>query len=177
MLNIRTTGLALLATISFLTATAATGKDGWITVRPSDRSFSVQMPGFPDAETSVFHDRQAGTVSVYVYYLTNDGNVFRIAESRYPAGRFRQSDALDTLAKEAEITGKILKATLATSNEKVVDGHKVRTMTYTQGQSEYKTMTVFAGDRKFTIYAGAQNPSVGGHDVDRFLNSFQVTAR
>jgi hypothetical protein len=179
LLNTRSFTAAFLATATFLTATASTGKDGWIDFRPADRSFAVQIPGFPSAGTTVIRDKREGLASVFEYNLTNDRTMYRIAETRLQPGRTTTSPMHATITSEAKVIGRVLDAELISSKEKIVGGNRVRIMFLKRPNSptHFKAMTVKAGRYYFMIYAGVSNPPAGDHDVDRFLNSFRVTAQ
>ena len=65
----------------------------WVSVKPSDGSFSILMPGTPNETTSYMTSRAYGKLKVLQTTLVQGKFCYQVSWVDYPEGTFQHSDS------------------------------------------------------------------------------------
>jgi len=163
--------IALIVPMSFVYA-GASATQAWVKYAPSDKSFSVSMPGAP-LERPIAPTLQGGmTVSGDTFSSGEKGTMaFVVTYYDYPTGTLSASPtaALDRVQSNLSSEGYV-----ESSSDRPVDGRPGRQFQTTLQGTHVRLIACVDGERIYIAEADYTSAEANSSDIDRFLDSFTL---
>lgn len=145
----------------------------WSTFTSEAGRFSVLMPGTPsDSSTTV--PSQPGPYTTHLFVLRNGANVFVVGWVDYDPGfNFERHAELEA---NRDNFVKNLKATLLETRNLKIDGYHAIEFKAETEDRVFRSRVYMVGRRPYQIIIGSPKNLDDSVKVDKFFNSFKVTA-
>jgi len=145
----------------------------WETFTSEAGRFSILMPGIPTDKTETI-DSQPGPYTTHLMTLRNPKNVFLIGWVDYdPDFNFTRHSEME-MNRDQFVKG--ISATLIDSRTVTIDGYRVLEFTAETAEKIFKSRVYIIGRRPYQIVIGSPKGEEDSVNVNRFLNSFKISA-
>jgi hypothetical protein len=160
--------LLVLVTL-FINTPAQSEPSGWITLAPEGAGFSILFPSKPiesvDKKTSF---------TLHSFNITAGRATYIASYSDYLPGKL---DPATALTANRDKFNKSLQATLVSSREITADGHTGIEFTSETPAANVKSQMFLIGNRMYQTVAFVFRDADETRNVDRFFDSFKLTAK
>ena len=145
----------------------------WSTFTSEAGRFSVLMPGKP-SDTSKTVDSQPGPYTTHLFVLRNGANVFVVGWVDYdPRFNFERQTELEA---NRDNFVRNLKATLVETRNVKIDGYQAIEFTAETDDRIFRSRVYLVGRRPYQIIIGSPKNVDDSVKINKFFNSFKVTA-
>lgn len=155
------------------TPRAATPGDTWSEFTSNEGRFSILMPGVPEASKDTV-DSQPGPYTTHLVVFKGERNVYLVGWVDYdPRFNFNRQAELEA---NRDNFVKNLKATLVSTRALKIDGYQAIEFTAETPQRTFRSRVYMVGRRPYQIVIGSPKGVDDSQNVDKFFNSFKVSA-
>jgi hypothetical protein len=169
--------LAAAAVVAFIVPlgvvfSSAAAPQAWVQYQPSDKSFSVSMPGAPMEKPVAPHTVSGMTVSGDVIQSGESGSVaFVLSYFDYPKGSISSNPTQALKGMQSALASS---ATIEAISDRSVNGRPGRDITTKILETNVRMIACVDGDRVYVAEADYMASEAGSPDIDRFLDSFTL---